>query len=397
MRIINITLYLLLFFVPFHLSAQESITISLKLNLDYDMQGFYYIDFKKEGQENRPPVVAEEGETNIGKAQGDVLVKAIRLENDSNSYLVKVDTDGDKDFDDEKEYEILPDSTIIVNVLRQYDNTKEIYLPYRIKYWRYRNWWHIFRSDFLNEILMWAPAYRVEGVIHVDSCETLVALADHNADGHFNYKDPYAGSNLCIDRNRDGMIWGRAEWQLSSEIIEFCNRYFVIDSIAPDGSLLTLAETELRIPNLGEKTPFFSYTTIDNEILTPEILKGEIYLLDYWTSSCIPCISEFPRLQELEKEKFNNKIKIITISVDNSNRVENAFKVLEEYKITWKSVIEGKGRNDLFWKMISAMKGHRAFSTPLYVLVDQNGVIQYAGYGGVDLTELEKKISEMSL
>ncbi|MCB9209586.1 MAG: TlpA family protein disulfide reductase [Ignavibacteriales bacterium] len=390
-KVVSIILFLT---IPIQINSQE-IKIPLKLNTNYNPMWWSGIDFSNEGEEDESSVVAEEGKTKIGKLEGDILIKATRLDNSDNSYLLTIDTDGDKDLNDEKNFEILPDSALFVNIKRIYENANEIYLPYRFTYERYHNWWHIFQSDFLNEKIRVQPRYRVEGRLSVDSCETLVALVDHHADGKFDILDSYAGSNLCIDRNNDGKIWGSDEWLFTAEIIEYCDQQFLVDSIASDGSFITLVNTELKIPKIGEQTPYFSYKTTKGELITPEKLKGEVYLLDFWASWCQPCISKFPKLQELDKDKFRDRIKIFTVNVDRFERIERAKKVLEDYKIKWPSFVEGKGQKDTYWKMLSSVNGLRPFGIPLYVIIDKQGQIQYSGYGGEDLVELEKKVLEL--
>jgi thiol-disulfide isomerase/thioredoxin len=49
--------------------------------------------------------------------------------------------------------------------------------------------------------------------------------------------------------------------------------------------------------------------------------KGKVLILDFWATWCTPCISAFPKMEELKK-KFNNEIAILPVTSDDKSKVE---------------------------------------------------------------------------
>ena len=59
-----------------------------------------------------------------------------------------------------------------------------------------------------------------------------------------------------------------------------------------------------------------------------------------------------------------------------------------------KTIDSRLGEADTLWKMFGAMSQNR-LSIPLYVLVDAQGRLRYAGNGGEDLSDLRVEIKRL--
>lgn len=384
--IITILVISFLLIAAGQLLAQQdrSITIPLKWNFDYQPFVFFTIPFGENGSPSS--VVAKIGQHKVGRARGDVLIRAERLRGQDKPYKVRVDTNGDGELEDEQAYLILPDSSIKFKVLRKWRNGGQMRLPYTISYSRATT-----EKGELKETLNWRSHYRREGRLKVDSCAALITLVDLNGDGRFDDSDLF-GSSISIDRNRDGRIWGREEWVRASEIIEFCDRAFVVKNMEQDGSSLTLVETNLRIPKIGDRVPSFSANTIDGKTIHSEQFKGRVTILDFWASWCKPCVEKFPEVKDILSQ-LGNRIHIIFINVDVKSRVGRARKIIDEYGLPGPHVITGKGEADPIWKMFGSMENN-SLTIPLYVLIDEQGILKYAGHGGNNLFELRQNIEQ---
>ena len=276
-------------------SKDKKVVCNLTFNKDYVFRPYkYYVDFSDENL-NKLSGCQNKNSCRLGLAPGNVLV--VLKEGSESMVSIKVDTNHDRDLEDEIWRNIQIDSSVTFMVERKWAANNTEKLPYVITCSEYKD----------RRIYYWKSHYRAEGMLRYENCEALVALIDINGDGLFNERDSMDGSNLCLDLDTDGKIKGRNEWMHSSGIVEYCNRFFLVDDIAIDGSQLTLIENHLTIPKVGGQTPEFSFLSTEGKIINSKDLRGEIVMLDFWASWCKPCVSKFPKLQELLDKEFEKK------------------------------------------------------------------------------------------
>lgn len=63
--------------------------------------------------------------------------------------------------------------------------------------------------------------------------------------------------------------------------------------------------------------PHFVSETIDHKIIDSYDFKGKYVLLNFWATWCQPCIAEIPSLIEIRQTYGEDKLDIISISLDN--------------------------------------------------------------------------------
>ncbi|OLD25007.1 MAG: hypothetical protein AUJ04_08425 [Acidobacteria bacterium 13_1_40CM_3_55_6] len=323
----------------------------------------------------------------LGKAPGGVLVSVDRLPDPRDAYNLRVDSDGDGDLTNDPAVLLLPNSSVVVRVVRRWANGEKRVLPYTIQYSREPD-----RNNIIRERLSWSPHYRAEGKLKVGKCEALLVAVDLNGDGLFDQHDFLQGTSIGLDRNGDGRIWGKEEWLSGNQIVEYCGTAFLITAITANGNNLTLAETLLRVPKLGASLPEFSLETTTGQTFSLRQLKGKMYLLDFWASWCKPCVEKFSLVKQLGAG-YGEALAIIAVNVDEESRLNMAREIVRNYGLRWPQVMSGKGEADPLWKTFGGMEGNR-LAIPLYVLVDSKGVLRYAGNGGEDLIELRHKVEE---
>lgn len=316
------------------------------------------------------------------KASENVLVKVKRLKPDIEAFQVWVDGNLNGKLD-EKPQILKNNSEIIVQVKRKTQSGKSINLPYSIIYQRLE------KKGETRDYFFWHSHYRAAGELKFKDCSAPIFLQDFTADGVFDDADTQA-TNLQIDRNHDGRIWGKEEHARSNEIIEFCSQNFLVGAMASDGSSITLQPTNLRIAKVGEKVPNFSLVLLNGKTVTSESLQGKSYILDFWASWCVPCVENLPEVTNIKTE-FENELSVISVNVDKSSRKNLAEQIIQKYQLFDFSVIRGSGEDDPLWKTFGGANLNR-LAIPLYVLVDKNGVIRYADNGGKDLKDLREKI-----
>lgn len=66
----------------------------------------------------------------------------------------------------------------------------------------------------------------------------------------------------------------------------------------------------------GNEAPHFRLTDINKKELSSSNLKDKFILLDFWASWCLPCLQLTPQIQKIREEYPENKLEIISISLD---------------------------------------------------------------------------------
>ncbi|MCD4695821.1 MAG: TlpA family protein disulfide reductase [Bacteroidales bacterium] len=118
------------------------------------------------------------------------------------------------------------------------------------------------------------------------------------------------------------------------------------------------------------KAPEFYLQDIDGNFKTLKDFQGKVILLDFWSTSCLPCLKEFPYEDTLAKEFANSDFQLINICL--SSNVD-----IWETKIEghYKSIVQlfAKDRwNDLL------KDNYKIYGYPKFVLIDKNGNVANA-------------------
>lgn len=145
---------------------------------------------------------------------------------------------------------------------------------------------------------------------------------------------------------------------------------------------LKISPTELdsnKIPvsnQVGMIAPSISGVDILNKTqVSTEKLKGKYMFLDFWSTSCPPCIKEFPKIKEVYDTFSHDAITIIGIA-DIRGKI-NAKEFLVDKNVTWLN-INGKSPS-------TVMSGYNINSYPTTYLIDPNGKIIATNLRGDDL------------
>lgn len=122
----------------------------------------------------------------------------------------------------------------------------------------------------------------------------------------------------------------------------------------------------------------FAATTLEGRELSAEALRGQVVLLDFWATWCVPCLSEIPYLKEAYARHRDAGLKILGVSLDQRPRREiESF--LRRHEIPWPQVWDGQGFAGALARRFGVESLPRSF------LVDRRGRIVATDLRGEEL------------
>lgn len=81
----------------------------------------------------------------------------------------------------------------------------------------------------------------------------------------------------------------------------------------------------------GQAAPNFSLDTINGEQVNLADYKGKVVLIDFWSTTCKPCLQEMPELVEIYKARKSKGFEVLAIATDPPETVANVRPVAKNH------------------------------------------------------------------
>jgi len=140
--------------------------------------------------------------------------------------------------------------------------------------------------------------------------------------------------------------------------------------LSVDFKSIKIKENEL-FPELNLKN-----TNLNSKKL--KLTSAKYTLIDFWFSSCKPCLKAFPQLKKIYQMYHYKGFEIIGISTDKTKYIKNWLEKIKSEEINWIHYLDENG--------VEATRD-RIISFPTTFLLDKNGKVIYKN---ITLLELEK-------
>ena len=147
---------------------------------------------------------------------------------------------------------------------------------------------------------------------------------------------------------------------------------------------LSLNPREVPSPLVGKPAPAFSLPRLDQpgEKLSPEALRGKVWVLNVWASWCAPCRDEIPVLMKLARTKT-----VPIYGLNYKDRRDDALGLLKQLGDPYvASAVDIDGRVGI---------DYGVYGVPETYVIDQAGVIRLKHIGPVTPETVEKKIAPL--
>jgi peroxiredoxin len=199
----------------------------------------------------------------------------------------------------------------------------------------------------------------------------------------------YGYQSLLFDLNGDGKLDHPLERYLVSEKyvkLGETDYEYVVDRYGRQLTLKPLAEKlpprVILLP--GYPAPDFSFTDLEGKTRKLSDYRGQVVLLDFWSTWCGPCVASAPKLVEVY-EKFQARGFEI-IGIDSNDTPEKLRQFIGDKKMRWAQTMEeDNGPIHTLYRVIG---------WPTYYLIGQDGKIIANRIKVADLpAQLEKLLS----
>ena len=145
------------------------------------------------------------------------------------------------------------------------------------------------------------------------------------------------GISGCMQMDEE-KLESQIEAYLDKNMDKYLNKYFGIDEAALENN----EEQPDPTQSVGLKT--FTAQTLDGGTFTQEDIKSkDVTVINFWTTSCGPCIAEMPDLAAFEKAMPEN-VQLVTVCLDAIwGAEESAKKILQESGYEGITLVSGDG------------------------------------------------------
>lgn len=138
--------------------------------------------------------------------------------------------------------------------------------------------------------------------------------------------------------------------------------------------VLMAAPVSAKQPKVGEQAPDFQLTLIDGSKVTLADLKGQVVVLNFWATWCVPCKTELPLLDGYYEAQKSHGLRVFAVTTEDSLQPYQLKKLFAVMHVQPVRKIKGP------YDAIGAV--------PTNIVIGRDGVVRYAKAGAFDLNAL---------
>lgn len=147
-------------------------------------------------------------------------------------------------------------------------------------------------------------------------------------------------------------------------------------SVPALGALLLLACSATPPAPTGPVVPDTRLDTLEGDAIDLGGFRGQVVLLDFWATWCVPCVDALPAYAALRERHHGRGFEVVAVSVDESVLDARAF--VDRTPLPYPIAHDADGR-------LAAQLG--VAMLPSSFLIDREGRVRH-GYTGFDPAEL---------
>ena len=128
---------------------------------------------------------------------------------------------------------------------------------------------------------------------------------------------------------------------------------------------------------IGQPAPDFTLTLIDGTKVTRDELRGQVVVLNFWATWCVPCRTELPTLDTYYQMRKDAGLRVFAVTTEDSLPAYQLKKLFAVMHIP--PVRKVKGPYDSIGNAV-----------PTNIVIGRDGRVRYAKAGAFDLDSLNE-------
>ncbi len=134
-----------------------------------------------------------------------------------------------------------------------------------------------------------------------------------------------------------------------------------------------LAQPALAV-KVNSPAPDFTLKDMNGRAVTLAEQRGKAVILNFWSTTCAPCVAEIPGLNTLYRELSGHGLVVIGIALDGS--AEPVRELIARLRLAYPIVLDSD--KEVYFD------SYGLFGQPISVLIDRNGTVVEQIIGQVD-------------
>ncbi len=140
-------------------------------------------------------------------------------------------------------------------------------------------------------------------------------------------------------------------------------------------AMMPLAQPAIaKEPKVGEPSPNFEMMLVDGTKVKLVDLRGQVVIINFWATWCVPCRTELPTLDAFYNLRKNAGLRVFAVTTEDSLPLHQLKKLFAVMHMSPVKRMSGPYRD------LGAL--------PTNYVIDRAGRVQYAKTGAFDLDDL---------
>jgi peroxiredoxin len=136
-------------------------------------------------------------------------------------------------------------------------------------------------------------------------------------------------------------------------------------------ALTTLVASLAYAATLSGPAPSFTLQSLDGEPMSLASQKGNVVMINFWATWCVPCRQEMPHLQALYEKYRGLGFELLAVNVEKDN-ADGARKWLAETPVTFPVLVDPNNE---------VTKLYKVQTMPTTVLIGRDGTMRFIHHG----------------